>query len=60
MKYVVRLKRRDKNGRLLRSLGRHKNLQEAYEYAAKKYGRDNINSVRICNKSMNKLKGETK
>lgn len=46
-KYVVRLKQRDKDGRLLRKLGRHPNLTAAYEFAVEKYGRNNINSVKV-------------
>lgn len=47
-KYVVRLKQRDKDGRMLRRIGRHPNLTAAYASAVEKFGAKNISSVRIA------------
>lgn len=50
--YVARLKQRDGNGRLLRRLGRHKNLQEAMAFAVEKYGKNNVKAVMIAAKEL--------
>ncbi|QNO00018.1 hypothetical protein phiPsa267_135 [Pseudomonas phage phiPsa267] len=46
-KYVARLKKRDKDGRLLRKLGRHANLTAAYNFALEKFGKDAVSSVKL-------------
>lgn len=46
-KYVARLKKRDKGGRLLRKLGRHQNLNEAWLFAVEKFGKDAVSSVKL-------------
>lgn len=47
MKYIARLKHRDSNGRILRKLGKHTNLMEAWAFACEKFGEKNVNSVRV-------------